>query len=212
MYIPELLDLSDHCSHRRVPHHLKFISSQGFWMIMIGCRTDGDLKAGGWVFLIFWYSKKGICYDFCDTFATRPPFPWDPFITCPTLQTLLNLTLTPHFRHTHIYHHLVAVVSVDLKMYTFRPTFLSIDWPIGLWTEKPGDRYAFQRTRIDGWNKCQLPHQLITWPIYQHRRGDAYQRTQIDGWRGRAVYISNQRHQYSPIDWSINQLIYQQTD
>ena len=46
---------------------------------------------------------------------------------------------------------------------------------------QPGDRDAFRRTRIDWWNKCQLPHPFIIWPIYQRRLRDAYQRTQIDG-------------------------------
>ena len=42
MYIPELLDLSYHHSRRRIPHNLKGFNSHGCWMILIGCRTDGD--------------------------------------------------------------------------------------------------------------------------------------------------------------------------
>ena len=52
MYILEPLYLSSHHSHRRVPHQFKCIISQKNWIILIGCRTDGDLKAGGWLFLI----------------------------------------------------------------------------------------------------------------------------------------------------------------
>ena len=48
MNILELLDLSYHCSHRGVPRHLKGISSQGCWMILVGCRIDGD-----------WFSTQG---------------------------------------------------------------------------------------------------------------------------------------------------------
>ena len=67
----------------------------------------------------------------------------------------------------------------------------------------------------NGQRDTSLPQQTsgrITWLIYQQRGGYPYWRTQIKGWRGRAVSISNQRHQYSPIDLFINQLIYQQTD
>ena len=50
MYISELLDPSEHRSHMCFPHQLKGISSQWCWMIMIGCRTDGYWKSGGWLF------------------------------------------------------------------------------------------------------------------------------------------------------------------
>ena len=49
----------------------------------------------------------------------------------------------------------------------------------------------------------------ISWPIYQCGIADAYWRTQINV---RAVYISNSRHQYSPIDLLIYQLIGISTD
>ena len=49
----------------------------------------------------------------------------------------------------------------------------------------------------------------ITWPIYQQRRGDVYQLTQINEW---VVPIPNLRHQYSPINLLIDQLIYLSTD
>ena len=64
MYILELLDLSYYRSQRRFPHHLKGISSQGCWMILIGCRTYGDWKAGGWVFFDFLVLKKGGLWRF----------------------------------------------------------------------------------------------------------------------------------------------------
>ena len=119
MYIPELLDLSYHRIGRCVPCHLKGISSQGCWMILIGCRTYGYWKSGGWLFLFFWVQKKGICDAFSDVFTNRPPFPCDPRPTCLTLTTLLTLTLTPHSRRTHLYPHLVAVGSVDLTTDNF---------------------------------------------------------------------------------------------
>ena len=136
--------------------------------------------------------KKGIYDAFCDAFSTRPPFPWEPHPTHPTLLKLLTLTLTPHYRQTQLYHHLVAVVSVDLTTNTFWPTMWSVDCLLDFWTEKPGDGDAFRRTRIDGWNKCQLPHPLINWLIYQQICGDSYWQTQIYGWRIRAVSISSE--------------------
>ena len=129
---------------------------------------------------IFLVLKKGICDAFFDAFATRPPFPWELHMTRQTLPTLLTLTLKPHSRQTQLYHHLVAVGSVDLTTDTFRTTLRSVDCLIGFWKEHPVDRDEFLRTCIDGWNKCQLPHPLITWPIYQWIHGDAYRRTQID--------------------------------
>ena len=45
---------------------------------MIGFRTDGDLKASGWIHLILLVPKKSICDAFYDEFATRPPFPCNP--------------------------------------------------------------------------------------------------------------------------------------
>ena len=92
-------------------------------------------------------------------------------------------------------------------MDTFQPTLWSVDCLTDFWTKNLGDGDAFRRTRIDRWNKCQFLHPFITWPIYQQRRGDAYRQTKIDGWRGQAVSISNPRHQYSPINWSIDQFI-----
>ena len=82
-------------------------------------------------FRLFWYSKKGICDAFCDAFVTRSPFPWKTHLTHPTLPTLMNMTLTPHSRHTYLYHHLVAVGSVDFTTDTFRPTLRSVDCLIG---------------------------------------------------------------------------------
>ena len=79
---------------------------------------DIEKRAVGY-FPIFWYSKKGVCDAFCDAFATRPPFPCQKRPARLTLTTLLNLTLTPHSLQTHLYHHLVAVVSVYLKTDTF---------------------------------------------------------------------------------------------
>ena len=48
--IPEPFDLSNLHSHRCVIYHFKCTSSSGCWMIMIVFRTDGDWKAGGWIF------------------------------------------------------------------------------------------------------------------------------------------------------------------
>ena len=53
MHITEPLDISNHHSHIRVPHHLKCISLQGFWMILIRCRTVGDGNPSGWLFFGF---------------------------------------------------------------------------------------------------------------------------------------------------------------
>ena len=71
-------------------------------------------------FPMFWYSKKGICDAFCNAFATRPDFPWELLPTCPTLLTVLTLTLTPHSFRTQLHHHLVALGSVGFTTYTFR--------------------------------------------------------------------------------------------
>ena len=205
MYILEVLDLSYHRSYRRVPHHLKHVSSQGCWMILIGYRTDGYWKAGGCFFSSFWYSKNGICDAFCDAFAT--------ISTRPTLPTLMTLTMTPYSRWTQMYHYLVALVSVYLTMDTFRPTLLSVDCFIGFWTEQPGDGDAFWQTHIYGWKKCQLTHLLITWPIYQWRRGYAYWRKQIEGDRdGSCLFQIPYINICLSIDWSISWSIYQRTD
>ena len=59
MYIPELLDLSYHRIHRRIPHNLKGISSIGCWIILIGCRKDEYWKAGAWIFPTFLVLKNG---------------------------------------------------------------------------------------------------------------------------------------------------------
>ena len=79
-----------------------------------------------------------------------------------------------------MYHHLVALVSVDLTTDNFRSTLRIIDCLVGFLTDQPGDRYAFRRTQIDGWKRCQLPHPLITWTIYQRIQQDAYWRKKID--------------------------------
>ena len=194
MYIPELSYLTDHCSHRSVPHHLRRISSQRCWMILIECRTDGYWKSGSWIFPIVLVIKKGDLWRFCGVILTRPTFPCRPRWTHPTLLTLLTLTLTPHSLQTQLYQHLVAVGSVGLKRDKFWPTLWSIDFLIDFWTEKPGDGDAFRWTRIGRWKKCQITHPFITWPIYQQICGDAYQRTKIYGWQGWAVSIFNQRH------------------
>ena len=160
----------------------------------------------------FWYSKKGICETFWEAFATRPPFPCNPRLKRPALTTLMNLKLTSHSRQTQLYHHLLAVVSVDLKTDIFRPILWFVDCLIGFWTENPGDGDTFLWTRIGGWNLCQLPHPLITWPIYQRRRIDAYQRTQIDSDRdGPCLFQIPYINIYLSIDRSIHWSIYQQT-
>ena len=61
----------------------------------------------------FWYYRRGICDNFCDAFATRPTFPCKPRPSCTILPTFLTLTLTPHFRRTQLYHHLVTMGSVN---------------------------------------------------------------------------------------------------
>ena len=131
IYIPELLELSYHCSQMYAPHHLKRSSSHGCWMILIGCRTDGYWKVGSLLSQNKLVLKKGICDAFCNVFATIPPFPCEPCRTHPTLPTLLTLTLTLtltlHYRWTHMYHHLVSVGSVDLTKDTFR-TDIAICW------------------------------------------------------------------------------------
>ena len=164
-------------------------------------------------FLFVWYSNKGICDNFCGAFATRPPFPCEPHQhTRPTLTTLLNLTLTTHSQQTQLYHYLVAVGLVDSTKEKFWQTLRSVDCLIDSWTDNLGDRDAFWMECIDRWKKCQLLHQLITWPIYQRRRRYAYWRTQNEGWWEWAVTISNQRHKYSLIDSLINKFIYQWTE
>ena len=125
--------------------------------------------------------KKGICDDFCDAFAIRPPFPWEPRPTSPTLPKPLTVTLTPHSLQTHLYHHLVAVGSVNLTMDTFWLTLRYVYFLVGFWTEKPLDVDKFRWMIIYGWKKCQLLHPLITWPIYQRRCGYAYQQKKING-------------------------------
>ena len=64
MYILVLLYPSDHHIHRYVPHPLKRISYQGCWKILIGCRTDGDWKADGGLFLKFLGTQKGYLWRF----------------------------------------------------------------------------------------------------------------------------------------------------
>ena len=86
---------------------------------MIGFRTDGDLKASGWIHLILLVPKKAICDAFYNKFATRPPFTCNPRLTYPILPTLMTLTLTPHYFRKYLYHHLLTVGSVDLKMDIF---------------------------------------------------------------------------------------------
>ena len=51
-------------SHSYVPRNLKRISSQGCFMMLIGCRTDGYLKARGWIFPILLVIKKGNLWRF----------------------------------------------------------------------------------------------------------------------------------------------------
>ena len=120
----------------------------------------------------------------------------------------MTLTLTPHSWRTQLYHHLVEVGSVDLKTYNFQSTLRSIDCLIGFWTEQRGDGDAFWRTHIDGWKKWQLPHPLITWKIYQQRRGDAYLRTEINGDKeGPCLFQIPYINIHLLIDWSIFWLV-----
>ena len=83
-------------------------------------------------------------------------------------------------------------------------THLSIDQSIN-WSIN-GQKKLRRDTSVE-----QHTSGCITWTIYQRRRGDPYWQTQIEGWRGRVVSISNQRYQYSLIDQSVNQLVYQRT-
>ena len=65
------------------------------------------------------------------------------------------------------------------------------------------------------WRDRSVEHQTqgrIALLVYQHRDGYSYRWTQINGWQVRALSISNQRHQYAPMNTSINKLIYQRTD
>ena len=64
---------------------------------------------------LFGTQKKGICDAFCNTFASRPTFPWYPRPTQPTMPTLMNLVLTTHYLRKQLYNHLLEVGSVDLK-------------------------------------------------------------------------------------------------
>ena len=86
MYIPELLDLSNHHIHRSVIHNLKCISYQGCWMIMIVCRIDVDLKVGGWVFLVFLVLEKRDLWH---------------FLRFVFIQTTLSLQATPDTPDTY---------------------------------------------------------------------------------------------------------------
>ena len=141
----ELLDLSNHHSHRRVPHHFKHISSQGFWMILIGRRTDGYWKPGGCLSPIFLALQKGDLRCIFDVFSTRPPLPCKPRPTRPTLPKIMTLTLTPHSCRTQLYHHLATVGSVDWKLtHPDRYYNLLITWLI---SER---RSQETETRFDG--------------------------------------------------------------
>ena len=181
-----------------------------FWL---GVEQVESEKLAVGFFLLFWYSKDGICDAFYDAFATRPPFPWDPRPTCPTLTTILTLKLTPRSWQTRLYFCLVSVGSGNFTTDTFHPTLRSVDYLIGFWTEQPEDRDAFRRTRIDGWKKCQLTHRLVSWPIYQQRREDAYLRTQIDGdGDGSCLFQIPYINIHLLIDRSIYWSIYQWTD
>ena len=134
MYIPEPLDLWNHHSHRCVTHHLKCISSQGFWIVLIGFRTDLYWKAGGWIFWCFCPSLiiQKLCTKYVEPGTKLPKLLelilhvcnqtttslWatpDTPLKIPTRLTLLNMTPTTYSFQTHLYFHLAAVGLVDLK-------------------------------------------------------------------------------------------------
>ena len=56
--------MSYHRSHRRVPHHMKRISSQGCWIILIGCITYGGWKPGDCFPPIYLVLIKGDLWSF----------------------------------------------------------------------------------------------------------------------------------------------------
>ena len=178
---------------------------------MIGFRTDGDLKASGWIHLILLVPKK----RFVTLFTTNLQ---------PDLHLLaIHVWHTQYCRHLWLWHwhpitsgNICIIIHWQWDRLIWKWTYSdwwSVDCLIGFWTEKPGYGDAFRWTRIDGWEKWQLPHPLNTWSIYQRRSGDYYWRTQIDGdGDGPCIFQISYINIHLLIDRSIGRSIYQQTE
>ena len=126
--VPEPLDLSNHHSHRRLPHHLKCISSQGFLDDYDWVYNRWRLKTRRLAFSpIFWYFcpsliNPKLCTNYvepgikppkylelslhiCNQTTTSLQDTSDTTLTCPTMPTLLTLVLIPHSFQTQLYRH-----------------------------------------------------------------------------------------------------------
>ena len=219
MYIPEPLDLSNDHKHRCVPHHLKYISSQGCWIILIWYRIYGDWKSGGWISSGFFvlvsqpHNPKTL-YKLRRTWFKMSKIARIKSAHFQPYHHSLEIQHAQHWQHFWLWHwHPISSGHICIVIKRQRgwlidngriPTDIFICWLlIDFWIEKLGDGNAFQWTHIDGWKKCQLTHPLITWPIYQRRCRSLSTDTNRQ-WRGQVVSISNTRHQYSTIDQYFN--------
>ena len=203
MYILELLDLSYHRSHRRVPHHLKHIIYQGFWMILIGCRTDGYWKSSGWIFSGFLVLRKGGLWRFlrriCD-------------------QTTLSLQATygtPENYDTYVYETEIPFLNnIDVSSFSVSgiswfdnghiPTDTAICWLPDWFLNREARRRRCVSTDVHLKVKEFSTSSYVDYLTYLSNYTRIFLSMATNRqWRGRAVSISNQRHEYSPIDWSI---------
>ena len=127
-----------------------------------------------------------------------------------TLLTFLNIIITPHYLRTQLYHHLVAVRSVDLTnghILTYIAIYLLPDWFLN------GE--AGRQRHLSMYANLQVK-EVSTSSSIDYLTGistEMQRRLSTDtNWQWRYLSLSNSIHQYSPIDRSINQLINISTD
>ena len=191
-------------------YHLSSVLNDSDW-VWIWCRFTSR-----WLdFSNFGLLKKEDLWHICDIFGTRPPLTCEPLRTPPTLMTFLTLTLKPHYWRIRLYHHLVVAGLVDWQWtHTGRHCDILIAWWI--YERKSWEKETFSvdmHLRVKEVSISSSVDYLTNLAIETRRRllMDTNKR-----WWGWVMYISNPRHQYSPIEQSVNrlidQLIYLSTD